>query len=101
MNQNMKLGITIGVIAGLLTFLFGGWSVAMFGLFAGTGLGLALANRFDRKEPGKLAVEALPTAAVSAAVMLVLSLLQVFVVQPATGKSPFDLNTILGANISG
>lgn len=101
MNQNMKLGITIGVVAGLLTFLFGGWSVAVFGLFAGAGLGLLLANRLDRKAPAKLATEALPIAGISAGVMLVLSLLQVFVVQPATGKSPFDLNTTIGSNIAG
>jgi hypothetical protein len=36
----MKSGITFGIVAGLLTFLFGGWSVAVIGCLMGVGLGM-------------------------------------------------------------
>ena len=43
--ENIKSGITFGIIGGLLTFLFGGWSVAVLGLYIGIGLGLLLGGR--------------------------------------------------------
>ncbi len=101
MNQNIKLGITIGVVAGLLTFLFGGWSVFILGIFAGASLGFGLANRFERKGFKQLMMEALPSAAASAGIMLVLSLIENFIVQNAIGQSPADPGTVIGANIIG
>ena len=40
MQQNVRSGITFGIIGGLLTFIFGGWSVGVIGILMGFGLGL-------------------------------------------------------------
>ena len=99
MRQHIKSGLTLGVVGGLLTFLFGGWSVAVLGIFLGAGLGLSLGNQFERKPPFQLAVQALPVAAVAAAVLLALSLFQNYVVQPASGQSPSVLSLTIAANL--
>ena len=57
--ENIKSGITFGIIGGLMTFLFGGWSVAVLALFMGTGLGLLLSGRLERiSNPVNVEVEA-------------------------------------------
>jgi len=101
MNQNIKTGITFGIIAGLLTFLFGGWSVAVVGVMMGTGLGLALGNRFERTKPMEIAKAALPSSSVAAGVLVVFSLLQNFIVQPALGKEISIDSIVITANIIG
>ena len=101
MNQNIKTGIIYGVMGGLLTFLFGGWSVTIIGVVIGVGLGLIVGERFNRKAPLQLALEILPAALVAATVLVVLSLLQNYFVYPSIGKAPYDINTVLGGNISG
>src|SRR6266545_5452785 len=99
MNQNIKTGITFGLIGGFLTFLFGGWAVAVIGLSMALGLGLTLGGRFKRKAPMKLAVEALPAAIAAAFVQLALSLLQNAVIQPAIGRTPSFDNVVIAANL--
>jgi branched-chain amino acid transport system permease protein len=99
MNQNIKSGITFGMVGGLLTFLFGGWSVAVIGTAMAVGLGLSFSSRFERKEPKKLAAEAFPAAAVSGVVLVLLSLLQNAVIQPAIGKHPSFDNLVISANL--
>jgi hypothetical protein len=84
--QNIKSGITFGIIGGLLTFLFGGWSVAVFGLYMGIGLGLLLSARFERTSMTDVARKAMPTALTAGGVLVLLSLIQNYVVQPALGK---------------
>ena len=56
MNQNIKTGIAYGIVGGLLTFLFGGWSVTVIGTVMGVGLGLILGGRVTRKAPMQLAL---------------------------------------------
>jgi branched-chain amino acid transport system permease protein len=101
MPQNIKTGITFGLVGGLLTFIFGGWSVTVIGELMGVGLGLALGSRFERTNPLDLARRALPAAAVSAGVLLVFSLLQNFVVEPAIGQIPRQLDLVIPANLAG
>ncbi len=101
MPKPIRSGITFGIIAGVLTFIFGGWSVFMIGLLMGIGLGLALGGQMKRKAPMKLVREALPAASVSAAILLVLSLLQNYIVAPAVGNSPSDLTVVIPANLVG
>ncbi len=86
--KNIRTGIIFGIIAGLLTFLFGGWSVAVIGCLMGVGLGMGLGGRFERKDPLKIAVAVLPTALVAGAILVALSLYQNNVVQDAIGKRP-------------
>lgn len=99
MNPNIKTGITYGIIGGLLTFLFGDWSVAVISIMMGAGLGLALSGHLEKDTPKKLAQKALTPGLVSAAVLIVISLLQNFVVQPSIGKSPSGLEIVIPANI--
>jgi len=101
MNQNIKTGIAYGIVGGLLTFLFGGWSVTVIGTVMGVGLGLILGGRVTRKAPMQLALEILPAALVAATVLVLLSLVQNYYVYPSIGKPPFDINTVLGGNLAG
>ena len=99
--KNIKTGITFGVIGGLLTFLFGGWSVTMIGLFLGVGLGLGLSGRFERSKPLDIVKQVLPVASASAGVLLALSLIQNYLVDPSIGKLPRDIGTVIFANLLG
>jgi len=99
--KNIRSGITFGIIGGLLTFLFGGWSVAVIGSLMGVGLGLGLSGRFERKDPLKLAVAVLPTALAAGAILVLLSLYQNNFVQDAIGKRPAADNIVLYGNLIG
>lgn len=97
--QYIKPGITFGIIGGFLTFLFGGWSVAVLGSFMGLSLGLSLASRFERKEPLKIALAVLPSAVVSAIILLIFSLIQNTVIVEALGKRPAPASVATNANV--
>jgi branched-chain amino acid transport system permease protein len=99
--QHARSGITFGIFGGLLTFLFGGWSVAVLGVFAGAGLGLALESKLEHGSPGVKVKEALPAALIAGVLLVVLSLFQNFVMQPATGKFTAAGNVVVFANIIG
>ncbi len=97
----LRLSIIFGIIGGIFTFLFEGWSVAVIGVLMGISLGLALSGRLERKAPQALAREVLPSALISGAVLLILSLLQNFVVAPAIGHNPAPLEVMVPANLIG
>ena len=99
--QNIKSGITFGVIGGLMTFLFGGWSVMVLGLYLGVGLGLLLSGRLERTSMGDVARKALPPALTAGGVLVLISLLQNYVVQPAIGKTPEYIGFVILTNILG
>src|SRR5512143_1953949 len=101
MNPHIKTGIYYGIAGGLLTFIFGGWSAAVIGVILGVGLGLIVGADIKRKAPMQMALEVLPTALVAAVILVLLSLLQNYVINPRIGKPPFDFNTVLGANLIG
>ena len=97
----MRSGITFGIIAGLLTFLFGGWSVAIIGSLMGGGLGMGLGSGLERKEPLKIAKEVFPTALVAGAILTILSLYQNGFIQDAIGKRPAEINVVIFGNLIG
>jgi branched-chain amino acid transport system permease protein len=97
----MKSGITFGIVAGLLTFLFGGWSVAVIGCLMGVGLGMGLGSKLERKEPFTIAKDVAPTAIIAGAILIVLSLYQNSFVQHAIGKQPAQLNIVIFGNLIG
>jgi branched-chain amino acid transport system permease protein len=99
--KNIRFGITFGILGGFLTFLFGGWSVAVIGSLMGVGLGMGLSGRFERKDPIKIAQEVLPSGLVAAVILLALSLYQNNFVQVAIGKHPAAANTVMYANLIG
>ncbi|MBI3162728.1 MAG: branched-chain amino acid ABC transporter permease [Chloroflexi bacterium] len=101
MMKIIRPGITFGIIGGLLTFLFGGWSVAVIGCFMGLGLGLGLAGQFERKNPLELVKSALPTALIAGVILVLLSLYQSSVVQEAIGKRPTAEEIVAKGNLIG
>ena len=58
--KNIKMAVAYGVAGGLLTFLFGGWSVAVFAVAVGISMGMSLASRMERRDIKSLLLEALP-----------------------------------------
>ncbi len=101
MQQNIRSGITFGILAGIMTFIFGGWSVGVIGILAGVGLGLSLGGHLDRGTPRSMVLKALPSAAVAGGILLVMSLLQNYVVESAIGKYPADPSVVIPANLMG
>jgi len=99
--RNSRQSIIFGVIGGVLTFLFEGWSVAVIGVLMGISLGLAISGQFKRKEPSKLALEALPPAVLSNVILLVLSLLQNYVITEAIGHAAAPVKVVIPANLIG
>ncbi len=99
--QHIRLGVTFGIIGGLFTFLFGGWAVAVIGTMAGAGLGLSLGTRIKKSSPMDMAKQALPVAAISAAILVVISIFQNFVIQPAIGRFTSSTGVFLTANAIG
>ncbi len=100
-NYHVRTGVIFGFLGGLLAFIFGGWSVAVVGVLMGLGLGLALGGRFKRDEPIALMMHAIPAAAASSGVLLIMSLLQNFVVAPAIGNRPAAMSVVMFANLAG
>ena len=49
MNEKMKRGIIIALVAGFVTLLFGGWAVSVAGAIAGMGLGFFLGGKNTEK----------------------------------------------------
>ena len=88
MDKNIKTGIIFAIIGGIVTFLFGGWSVAVIGVALGVSMGLSFGNGLKRKDPVKIGLAVLPSALVAAAVLLAFSLFQNFSIMEAIGKRP-------------
>jgi len=99
--KNIRSGITFGIIGGLLTFLFGGWSVAIIGSLMGVGLGMGLSGKLERKNPLQIALSVLPTALVAGVILTLFSLYQNNFVQEAIGKRPAAANIVLYGNLIG
>ncbi|MEI7844980.1 MAG: branched-chain amino acid ABC transporter permease [Chloroflexota bacterium] len=101
MNQQYKTSITIGLVAGFVVMLFGGWAVAVIGGIAGMGLGYFLGGKITTKDPIEAAKSALIPTLLAAGVLLVVSILEDLVIATAIGKTPNYINTIIEANLVG
>ncbi len=99
--KNIRSGITFGIVGGLLTFLFGGWSVVIIGCLMGVGLGMGLGAKLERKDPVQIAISVLPTALVSGAILVLLSIYQNSFVQEAIGKHPVESTIVLYGSLLG
>ena len=97
----IRLGLIFGIIGGLFTITFGGWGVAVMGVAMGLGLGLSLSGRLARKEPSKLVIEALPAVVAAGVVLLIVSILDILVIESAIGNTPDSLNVAIPANLIG
>ena len=99
--KHIRSGITFGIIGGLLTFLFGGWSVAVLGSLMGVGLGMGISGKLERKNPLQIALAVLPTALIAGAILVSFSLYQNNFIQHAIGKRPAAANIVLYGNLIG
>ena len=101
MKKHVRSALILGAIGGFVTFLFGGWSVAVLGVVIGIAIGLTLGGQVKRRNFMSTALEALPTAATAAGIFLALSLFQNYVVAPATGNYPSPLGMTIVADLAG
>ncbi len=99
--RHIRLAIFFGIVGGILTFLFEGWSIAIIGVLMGISLGLSLGGRMARKTPVQLMVEGLPAAVASGLILLLLSVFQNYVVAPAVGHTPVAQRVVIPANLVG
>jgi branched-chain amino acid transport system permease protein len=99
--KRLQPGIVFGIIGGILTFLFGRWSVEVIGMLMGIGLGLSLGGRLSRNSPYRLVMEALPVIITSSLTLLVLSLFGNYVLQPAVGRSSAGPEIVVPAHLVG
>jgi branched-chain amino acid transport system permease protein len=97
----MRSALILSGVAGLVTFLFGGWSVAILGVVVGVAIGLSLGSQVERRDPIATGRQALPTVAIAAGVLLALSLIQNYVIAPAIGQNPAPLGQTIAANVVG
>lgn len=93
--------INIGLVAGVVIILFGGWSVAMMGMIAGVLLGLILGPTY-KKSTRQAAVKAIiPQALQSALIMFVISMFQNYLLAPAARMRMEYLDVVIIANLVG
>jgi branched-chain amino acid transport system permease protein len=100
-NTSLRSGVIFGILGGLVVFLFGDWSVMVIGVIVGLALGLTFGARVKEKDMLKAAQHELVPASVAAAIMVVISLFQNFVLAPATGQFPSDIGIVIAANLLG
>ncbi|MCX6081020.1 MAG: branched-chain amino acid ABC transporter permease [Chloroflexi bacterium] len=101
MKTQIRSGLTFGLVGGFGIILFGGWAAAVVGIMVGVALGLSLGGKVIRKDPLNTALQALPAAAISAVLFIIISLIQNYFIGPATGKTPSDLGLVIPANLLG
>jgi len=101
MQNAIKTGIFYGIIGGFVTFIFGGWVVALIGVAIGLSMGLSFGGRFERKDPGKIALAVIPAALTAAAMLVIVSLIQNYYILEAIGKKPLATSIVVKSNIYG
>lgn len=101
MNPQYKTSIIIGLVAGFVAILFGGWAVAVAGTIAGLGLGYYLGGRSKSTKISEAVRLALIPTLLAGVVMLVMSILNDTVVAQAIGRTPNPFGIIIQANLVG
>ena len=101
MNKQLRIALILGFAGGLITFLFGGWSVSVLGLEIGAALGLLTERQGKPDGFLKSSLKILPWALSAAGVFLAMSLIQNYLVQPALGDKPSSFSFTVEANLLG
>lgn len=101
MQSSIRSALTLGIVAGLIVLLFGGWAVAVVGTMAGLALGYSLGNQLHSNTRAEALRSTAVPAVVGAAVLVLISLFQNFVVAQAIGRGPSHFSLLLNANIAG
>jgi len=100
-NTSLRSGVIFGILGGLVVFLFGDWSVMVIGVIIGVALGLTFGARVKEKDMLKAAQRELVPASVAAVILIAISLLQNYVLAPASGKVPSNIGIVIAANVIG
>jgi branched-chain amino acid transport system permease protein len=101
MKKPTRSALVLSIVGGFVTFLFGGWSVAILGIVIGVAIGLTLGSQVERRNPMQTGLQVLPTASIAGGVFLALSLIQNYVLAPAIGHDPSPLDVTIAANLAG
>jgi len=101
MRPLIRSALTVGIVAGAIILLFGGWAVAVVGTLAGLSLGFALGNRLKPESLREAIKSTIGPALLGAAVMVLISLFQNMVVSPAIGRGSSPFQVMISANIAG
>jgi branched-chain amino acid transport system permease protein len=101
LQKPIRSALVLSIVGGLVTFLFGGWSVAILGVVIGVAIGLTLGSQVERRGPVETGLQVLPTAATAAGIFLALSLIQNYVIAPAIGQNPAPVGQTIAANVVG
>lgn len=101
MNQQYKTSIIIGLVAGFVVLLFGGWAVAVAGGVAGMGLGFFLGGKITTKNYLEAAKGSIVPSLLAAGTLLIISILDDLVIAGAIGKDPNPIDIIIQANLVG
>lgn len=101
MNPQYKTSIIIGLVAGFVVLLFGGWAVAVAGGVAGMGLGYYLGGKITTNKPLDAAKGAILPTLLAAGILMTFSILQDLVIAAAIGKDPNPIDTLIQANLVG
>ena len=94
-NTALHSGIIFGILGGLVVFLFGDWSVMVIGVIVGVALGLSFGARVKEKDMLKAAQRELVPASAAAVILIAMSLLQNYVLAPATGDVPSSIGVVI------
>ena len=101
MQASIRSALTLGIVAGVIVLLFGGWAVAVVGTMAGLALGFSLGGKLNNTHLGAALKGTILPVILGAALMVLISLFQNSVVAPAIGQSSSPIPLMINANISG
>jgi branched-chain amino acid transport system permease protein len=102
MKPEYKTGLIYGSLAGFLSLLFGGWSIALFGLFLGVLAGLTIGGKVKRSETFMgTAAQSLSTTVPAAIIFAVFAIVEAFVISPAAGKLYVDMGVFIASTVIG
>ena len=101
MKSSIRSALTVGIVAGIIVLLFGGWSVAVVGVMAGLALGYSLSNRLEPTNLSEAVKDTFVPAILGAAVLILISIFQNLIVSPAIGRGSSPFGVMINANIAG
>ena len=100
-NPQFRPAINVGLVAGVVICLFGGWSVAVMGVISGLILGMTNGAQYKKNSFKNAFIAMIPPSLVGGAVMFVISMFQKFILGPAANMPTSDLGTVIIANVIG
>ncbi len=101
MQASIRSALTVGIVAGIIVLLFGGWAVGVVGTLAGLSLGYSLGNRLHFTSLKEAFRGSIVPAVIGAVVLALISFFQHYIVAPAIGRGLFPDSVMINATIAG